>query len=142
MAFLSCYSFTSVTSTTFPVCTIIGSSAFFIYSFLTSVNFPACETIDMDAFYSCSFLTTASFPVCTNIGRNAFRNCVRLISLYLDKTTSVCQLLQRDALTGTPIGGDSTFAGCYGSVYVPQSLLASYQTATNWVYFSKRFVGV
>jgi hypothetical protein len=50
--------------------------------------------------------------------------------------------LNSNAFASTPIGGYSTSTGTYGSIYVPASLLTSYQTATNWTYFSSRFVGV
>jgi hypothetical protein len=46
-----------------------------------------------------------------------------------------------DAFRSTPIAGYTDSAGKYGSIYVPASLLASYKTATNWTYFSSRFVG-
>lgn len=39
------------------------------------------------------------------------------------------------------VQGTST-GGIYGSIYVPASLLASYKTATNWITYSSRFVGV
>lgn len=93
------------------------------------------------AFYNCFSLTTASFPAATSIGNSAFYNCYSLKSLYLTGS-SLCKLSNPNAFTSTPIGGYSTSAGTYGSIYVPASLLTSYQTATNWTYFSSRFVGV
>jgi hypothetical protein len=56
--------------------------------------------------------------------------------------SSVCKLSHSNAFTSTPIGGYSASAGTYGSIYVPASLLTAYKTATNWTYFSSRFVGV
>jgi hypothetical protein len=47
--------------------------------------------------------------------------------------------LNSNAFSSTPIGGYGLGAG---SIYVPTSLLTSYQTATNWTYFSSRFVGI
>jgi hypothetical protein len=51
-------------------------------------------------------------------------------------------LYASNAFSSTPIGGYSTSAGTYGSIYVPTSLLTSYKNATNWTYFSSRFVGI
>ena len=97
-------------------------------------------SIGPGAFAYCFSLTSVSFPVCTYIGSYAFRYCYNLISLTLGGST-VCSLPYSNAFTPTPIGGYSTSAGRYGSIYVPASLLASYKAATNWSYFSSRFVG-
>jgi hypothetical protein len=70
-----------------------------------------------------------------------FKNCIYLKSLYL-MGSSLCQLYSSNAFASTPIGGYSTYTSTYGSIYVPASLLTSYQTATNWTYFSSRFVGI
>jgi len=137
-AFTSCSSLTTVS---FPACTTIGSSAFTSCKSLTTASFPACTTIGSSAFAYCLNLTTASFPKCTYIGSYAFRGCIRLKSFYLTNS-SIATLANSNAFSSTPIGGYSTTAGTYGSIYVPASLLASYKAATNWTYFSSRFVGV
>ena len=137
-AFFRCYNLTTVS---FPAATTIGSSAFYYCSELTTVSFPAATTIGNYAFYGCSKLTTASFPAATTIRSSAFYYCYNLKSLYLTGS-SLCQLAKSNAFSSTPIGGYSTSAGTYGSIYVPASLLASYKAATNWTYFSSRFVGI
>ena len=157
------YSCSNLTTVSFPVATFIGSSAFgYCYKLITA-NFPKVTTISSSAFYSCNSLTTASFPVATTIGSNAFgycyklttasfpkvttisssafRYCYNLKSLYLTGS-SLCQLSNSNVFTATPIGGYSASAGTYGSIYVPASLLTSYKAATNWTYFSSRFVGI
>ena len=136
-AFSGC---TSLTTVSFPACTYIGRTAF-DFCPLTTVSFPACTSIANSAFGRCSSLTTASFPKCTYIGSYAFRGCIRLKSLYLTNS-SVATLYNSNTFSSTPIGGYSTTAGTYGSIYVPASLLASYKVKTNWTYFSSRFVGV
>ena len=137
-AFASC---TSLTTVSFPSCTTIGSSAFAYCYNLTTASFPSCTTIGASAFASCTSLTTVSFPSCTTIGSSAFRMCRRLISLYL-LGSSAAALAVSNAFNSTPIGGYSAAAGQYGSIFVPMSLLATYQSKTNWTYFSSRFVGV
>ena len=135
------YSCTSLATASFPSCTIIGDSAFASCKNLTTVSFPNCTNINRYAFCSCSSLTTVSLPSCTIIGSSAFSRCFLLKSLYLTGS-SVCKLSNSQAFSYTPIGGYSTSAGTYGSIYVPTSLLTSYQNATNWTYFSSRFVGI
>ena len=129
-----------LTTANFPVCSYVGRYAFTACKNLTVVSFPAVKSIDTSAF-SCRNLTTASFPVVTLISDSAFKNCYNLKSLYLTGS-SLCKLSHSNAFSSTPIGGYSTSAGTYGSIYVPVSLLTSYKKATNWIYFSSRFVGI
>lgn len=137
-AFGSCYRLTTLS---FPKVSLIESYAFQSCGSLTSASFPNAATIGSSAFYSCSNLATLSFPKATSIGIYAFRYCYNLKSLYLTGS-SLCTLNGSNAFSSTPIGGYSTKAGTYGSIYVPASLLTSYQNATNWTYFSSRFVGI
>lgn len=55
---------------------------------------------------------------------------------------SVASLAHSNAFSSTPIAGYSASTGQVGSIYVPASLLTTYQSKTNWTYFSSRFVGV
>ena len=137
-AFQDCSALTSVN---FPFCSTIAGYAFQSCTALTSVSFPVCRMISYCTFSRCTALTSVSFPVCRAISDYAFIYCYRLISLYLTGS-SICTLNNSNAFISTPIGGYSTTAGQYGSIYVPASLLASYQAATNWTYFSSRFIGV
>ena len=138
-AFESCSK--QLTTVNFPSCEWIMQSAFAYCQVLSSISFPLCSTISVGAFARCSSLTTASFPKCEEIWSSAFYSCVRLKSLYLTNS-SVVSLSHSGAFGNTPIGGYSNIAGTFGSIYVPTSLLASYKAATNWAYFSSRFVGV
>lgn len=131
-AFFSC---SSLTTASFPACTRIGGSAFaFCYS-LTTVSFPVCTSIAYGAFYNCSSLTTVSFPLCTTISSYAFYSCCTLSSLTLGAST-VCTLANSSAFSRTPYAGYSAYFSGTPYIYVPSSLVASYQTATNWTYFS------
>ena len=127
-----------LTNPSFPVATMIGSYAFTYCTSLGQINFPEATTIKSCAFANCHRLTTASLPKATTIGSYAFSNCYNLKSLYL-MGSSVCTLSDRWVFNSSPIGGYSTSAGTYGTIYVPASLLTAYQTATNWTYFSSRF---
>ena len=107
----------------------------------TEVSDDTVTNIGKHAFGGCTNLATVSFSAATNIGMNTFSNCFNLKSLYLTGST-LCNLANSKVFYSTPIGGYSISAGTYGSIYVPASLLTSYQTATNWVYFSSRMVGI
>lgn len=61
------------------------------------------------------------------IGTYAFANNSNLTSLTLPSETLV-PLANTNAFTGTPFASGN--AG--GTLYVPSSLIASYQAATNW----------
>ena len=152
---------TPVTIASFPEATTIGVSAFYNCSKLTTASFPKVTSINGYAFYSCFSLETASFPAVTSIGTYAFCYCSSLTTISLPNVatiasyafykcnnlkalyltgSSLCTLSGSNAFLSTPIY--STSAGTYGSIYVPTSLLTSYKAATNWTYFSSRFVGI
>lgn len=132
----------NLTTVNFPAAITIGSSAFIkCGNRFTTVSFPVATTISEFAFAYCSGLTTASFPNITTIHSSAFYDCEYLTSLYLTGS-SVCTLSSSGAFSYTPIAGYSVNARKYGSIYVPASLLTSYKNATNWIYFSNRFVGI
>ena len=131
-----------LTTASFPICKYILNYAFAYCSSLTTANFPACINISPYAFIQCYSLTTVSFPVCMSISNNAFQKCRNLLSVYL-MGSSIPSLSGSGAFSSTPIAGYTEYTGgVYGSIYVPASMLESYKTATNWSYFSDRFVGV
>ena len=66
-------------------------------------------------------------PAVSNIGANyTFRNATSLKYLVLRKTSVVPT--NTNSYTGTPFPSDGTG----GTLYVPASLIASYQAAANW----------
>ena len=138
-AFSSCSYLTSVN---LPSCSILDEQVFAGCTRLLNVSVPNCNSLGTWAFSSCYSLGSLSLPKCSYIGSSAFAKCTRLIMLYL-LSTSLCTLKHSNAFTSTPIGGYTTSAGgTYGSIFVPASLFNSYKTATNWAYFSSRFVSV
>ena len=122
--------------------TLILHSAFAYCTSLTTVDLPKASYIGNGAFFYCRLLQSVSLPNVSYIGSYVFRYCYNLLSLYLGGT-SVCSLAMSNAFGSTPIAGYTTSTGgVYGSIFVPASLLTSYQTATNWAAFSSRFVGI
>ena len=120
-AFAVCKSLTSIDS---PLATSIGKQAFADCSSLTSVSFPVATSIGQYAFESCSSLTEVSFPKATSIEGYAFYNCSNLTTIYVGKESdTVCTLSNTNA-----------FNNCtnLANIYVPESLVDSYKSATNW----------
>lgn len=134
-AFAQCPNLASIS---FPTCAIIGNAAFSRCLSLTTASFPACTNISSSAFFSCSRLTSVNFPVCVSINRGVFNHCYNLSSLILG-ASRVCTLANSSTFVSTPFAGYSDYFSGTPYIYVPASLLTSYQTATNWVYFSSYF---
>lgn len=132
-AFMYCYSLSSIS---FPSCTTIGHRAFEYCSALTSILFPNCTHISDYAFAYCPNIWQASFPNCTTINSSAFFNCIALTTIYIGISKPVvCTLADSAVFSNTGIKSNA------GTIWVPASLKGSYQTATGWVYFSKRING-
>ena len=89
------------------------------------------------AFMGCQELTSISFPVATSIGEMAFQDCSALTTLYIGtELDTVCTLSDTNA-----------FTGCVNltNIYVPEALVNSYKTASNWSSFAdkiKAYTGV
>ena len=80
-------------------------------------------------FQSCSNLEAFDIKNCNNLGSNFFKNCTKLRTLIIRKT---------DAVAASAGSGANQFGGIYSNpndsvIYVPESLLSSYRSASNWV---------
>jgi hypothetical protein len=131
-AFKNC---SSLMSASFPKCSAISTEAFRNCEKLTNVSFPVCKSIESSAFAGCSSLAVVSFPMCTKIANYAFSGCTALSEFYLTGS-SICSLASSYAFSKAGITSTA------GSIYVPASLYDSYIAATNWTYFSTRFVSI
>jgi hypothetical protein len=127
----------SIYTTTFSGCTSLN----------TVSPFTECAYVAGNAFNNCNYISVLSFPKLksfqgTAYNTSTFYKCYRLLSLYL-LSNAVVTLGNSGIFNSTPIAGYTNYtSGVYGSIYVPSSLLTSYKAATNWTYFSDRFVGV
>ena len=122
-----------------PGITSLGASCFGSCKSLSTVNLPSVAIIGASAFAYCSSLKTISLPAVTSITGYAFYNCSKLESLYL--FGSSVPSVKSYIFNGSPIAS-STLLGYFGSIYVRESLLASFQAATNLSAYSSRFVGL
>lgn len=115
-----------------PLAKSINPYAFHSCSALVNTDFSSVTSVGVQGLIGCSSLKKLDFPLLTSIAMNAFSNDSKLIALILRKN-QVCGLGQTSALNGTPIASGT------GYIYVPSSLVATYQTATNWSTFSAQF---
>ena len=95
---------------------------------LTDVDLPEVTSISAYGFALCSSLTIIDFPKLTNIASNAFTYCTSLETIIL-RSDTMCTL---EATSGFY---DSKFwktTGNGGKLYVPQSLITSYENDSVW----------
>lgn len=110
----------------FPLVTTIGDACFQGAPYLISANLPLVTTLPADVFRG-AVIQTADFAAVTNINRTAFTDCRHLETLII-RTPSVCVISDISvALRGSKIASGT------GYIYVPDNLVDSYKTATNWV---------
>lgn len=88
-----------------------------------------------NCFYQCNQLIKIDFSSLTSIAAYSFRNCSKLSTVII-RTSSVCSLGNVNAFNGTPIG-DLT-----GYIYVPDNLVSTYQSATNWSEYGSQIKGI
>lgn len=98
---------------------------------LTDVYAPLATLADTYSMYSCGRLANIELPSLTKINSNAFTNCSVLKKLILSND-KVVTLAAAGALSGTPIAGGT------GYVYVPDNLVDSYKTASNWTGYANQ----
>lgn len=110
----------------FPLVTTIGDNCFYTAKHLISANLPLVTSLPIDSF-RLSTIQTADFAAITNINRTAFTDCTKLETLII-RTPSVCVISDISiALRGSKIAAGT------GYIYVPDNLVDSYKSATNWV---------
>lgn len=110
--------------------TSIGQYAFRGCTNLALTALPSGVTsIPGSAFYGCSNVTQMDLPSVGSIAASAFYGCNKLQTLVLRKSDAICTLANVSAFTNTPLRGYNNLTG---TVYVPQALISTYQTATNW----------
>lgn len=117
---------TAIPQADFPLVTTMESGCFKMASKLTFANLPLVTDLPADTFRN-STIRTADFAAITNINRTAFTDCTSFETLII-RTPSVCVISDISvALRGSKIAAGT------GYIYVPDNLVDSYKTATNWV---------
>lgn len=105
----------------------IASNMFTGCSGLTSVDIGNIDRVGANMFQNCSSLTSLELNAANYIYANAFSGATQLATLVIH-TSSVATLANVNAFNNSPFASGK--AG--GTLYVPSSLIASYQAATNW----------
>ena len=82
-------------------------------------------TVKDKLFSGCTSLTTVNLAKCTSIGYSAFAGCTNLTTIILSNNQVV-------TLGGPDAFNNSSIARRTGYIYVPDNLVDSYKTATNW----------
>ena len=121
-AFSDC---TNLTTVDLPKCTSIGEYAFKKRTNLTTIDLPECTTLGYQTFMDCTSLTTVNLPKCTSIGASAFYRCTNLTTIILSNN-------QVATLEDIYAFYNSSITNGTGYIYVPDNLVDSYKTATNW----------
>lgn len=147
-AFQNCSNMTSVNCSN---CTKLEASVFEGCSKLASITLSQNYSVAQNAFRGLSSLVnfdfwgngTANtlFYGCSNLEKvdcknlnlynfsvNTFQNCSKLNVLIIRKTSGVAGLAHTSAFTSTPFAS----GGTGGTLYVPNDLISSYQSASNW----------
>ena len=124
------FQYTNIKNINLPECTSIGTSCFAnnpAFGSNDPVNLPKIQTVGRTAFNSCINMTSLTLGKCTSIDTQAFKDTYLLNDLYLPNDTMV-SLANTNAFNNA---GSRTTNG-KTTVHVPQSLLTTYQSDTNW----------
>lgn len=146
------YNGPSVTSVSFPNCTLVNARGFLNATSIQTLHLPAVTRAGGDyvfasmsnlemlclpsmtgafggfAVQNAKKLTAADLGGITSIGGQNFSGCSILDTVILRRTAGVTTLSNVNAFNNTPFAS----AGTGGTLYVPQALISTYQSATNW----------
>ena len=81
-----------------------------------------------ESFRGCSSLQYLDLMIEGMLQNNGFYGCTNLATLILRRPDAVCGLSNINWFTNTPFAS----GGSGGTLYVPSSLISSYQSANNW----------
>ena len=120
---------------------ITSISANEVKTFIGGNTFQSCTSLQLASFGKLSSATGAdNFRQCTDLeiidlgsvatlAMRTFYGCPKLKTVVLRKTSNVVTLPNLNGIgDGTPFASDGTG----GTLYVPQDLISSYQSASNW----------
>lgn len=108
----------------------VGEGMFSNCTSLESIVLPSAKNHYNNAFSNCTALKLVDYHERANFFRQyAFQNCSSLEAIVL-RNAEMSWLGNLNSFNNTPLSG---YGGTYsGHIYVPSSLISSYQTGTNW----------
>ena len=121
-----------------PLITNTSGGTFSYLTTCVSYSLPTLKVVGSSTFYSNWALSTLTLPAVTTISAYAFRYCSTLMSLYLPGST--IPTLAVTAFANMPMS--VSVGDVYGSIFVPSSMLTSYQAAAGWKSYSARIVAI
>lgn len=150
--------FTTLTSCEFKNVETIKSYGFYYCSSLLELNFPKVTTIELNAFSDCKAATIARFnslkkiitdvvrslttmkivyiPNIESISGAPFADCTGLEAIVITQTNTIATLATTNVFVRSGIANGTGF------VYVPDNLVESYKSATNWSSFATQIKGL
>ena len=146
--------FTSLKSVEFNNVENIATYAFYSCTGLTELNFPKATTIVGNAFTGCTSVVTAKFEGLKAIITDIVRGLTTLRTVYIPNVESIsgapfadCTGIEAIIITqsnvvaklgATNVFVRSSIANGTGFVYVPDTLVEQYKSATNWSTFASQ----
>lgn len=133
-----------------PAVTAMGAGTFMNYDKLAFISIPLVTSIDDGTFEGCSKLVTLSIPLATSIGYLTFHDCSNLTTISIPLTTSIDDYAFEGCsnLTTIVLGANQVCTLGSGAipseatVYVPDDLVNSYKSATNWSDIASQIKGI
>lgn len=116
--------------------TTVGGEALRDCKNLVSIYLPKCKTLTGYAVGICPLLERADLDSIETIQAYSFYNCPKLATVVIRTTSKVCTLSNVNAFTSSGIASGT------GYVYVPDDLVNSYKTATNWSTYANQLKGL
>lgn len=130
-AFTSCK---NLKTALLPSAKEIRQFAFYACYSLSDVNIDSALYLRDSCFEHCINLQSISLPNVMSIGHSTFYDCSKLKSVYI-LNSSICTLYDNRVFELTPLSGQTADPG---SIFVKQSLVDAYKSATNWINYSNR----
>lgn len=101
---------------------------------LEIIKLPSLTGATSSAFANCTALKIVKFDVLKNISTSTFNNCSSLQALIIG--TANCTLSNVNAFTGSSIANGT------GYIYVPDNVVDTYKSATNWNTYASQIKGL
>lgn len=120
-AFYAC----KVLNVSLPKCESLANHAFYGTNRLENVSIPKVTSLG-DSCFATSYISTLDCPKVVSIGAKAFDKSN--LSILILRSAEMCVLANANALASLFFKS----GGAGGTVYVPQSLLATYQADSIW----------
>lgn len=120
----------SKTCKTIKLPKLTSAANYFFYNRqgLTNVDVSSLTALPANCFQQCYALETLDLPSVKSMANNSLYNCRKLATLILRSTTMVT-LANATLLNNTPFTG---YGSLTGTLYVPQSLVSTYESGKNW----------